>query len=248
MKLAIHGYGATGHYVHELAPDAVVAVIDKTKTAERVPSYSTLAEMTESVDAIIDFSHPSLLPDLLDYGIKTKTPLVIATTGFSDAELQTIREASTQIPIFQSYNMSFGIAMMQQLLKTLVPLAGAFDIELLEKHHNQKVDAPSGTAELLLRTIQDLRNVTPVYERESTREKREANEIGMHSMRGGTIFGEHEVLFAGVDELIEIKHTALSKKVFASGAIKAAEALIQKSAGLYTLETLYTQEDSHVIN
>ena len=155
MKLAIHGYGATGHYVHELAPDAVVAVIDKTKTADQVPSYGTLAEMTESVDAIIDFSHPSLLPELLAYGIKTKTPLVIATTGFSEAELQTIRDASTQIPIFQSYNMSFGIAMMQQLLKTLVPLAGAFDIELLEKHHNQKVDAPSGTAELLLRTIQD---------------------------------------------------------------------------------------------
>ncbi|WP_029332623.1 4-hydroxy-tetrahydrodipicolinate reductase [Exiguobacterium oxidotolerans] len=248
MKLAIHGYGATGHYVEELAPAEVVAVIDRTKSAEKVPSYQTVSELTEEVDAIIDFSHPSLLPDLLAYGLKTKTPLVIATTGFSEAELQTIKDASAEIPIFQSYNMSFGIAMMQQLLQVLVPLASSFDIELLEKHHNQKVDAPSGTAELLLRTIQELRDVQPVYERESTREKRQASEIGMHSMRGGTIFGEHEVLFAGVDELIEIKHTALSKKVFASGAIKAAEALIQKSAGLYTLETLYSQEDSHVTN
>ena len=248
MKLAIHGYGATGHYVEELAPTDVVAVIDRTKSAEKVPSYQTLSDLTEEVDAIIDFSHPSLLPDLLAYGLKTKTPLVIATTGFTAAELQSIKDASAEIPIFQSYNMSFGIAMMQQLLQVLVPLASSFDIELLEKHHNQKVDAPSGTAELLLRTIQELRDVRPVYERESTREKRQASEIGMHSMRGGTIFGEHEVLFAGVDELIEIRHTALSKKVFASGAIKAAEALIQKSAGLYTLETLYSQEDSHVIN
>ncbi|HCD59437.1 MULTISPECIES: 4-hydroxy-tetrahydrodipicolinate reductase [Exiguobacterium] len=246
MKLALHGYGATGQYVVELAPQSVMAIVDRTKSSDTIASYAELTEMSETVDAIIDFSHPSLLPDLLAYGLATKTPLVIATTGFSEAELASIKDAAKEIPIFQSYNMSYGIAMVQQLLKTLVPLAGAYDIELLEKHHNQKVDAPSGTAELLLQTIQTARDVTPVYDRSQTRQKRETNEIGMHAMRGGTIFGEHEVLFAGVDELIEIKHTALSKKVFASGAIKAAEALIQKTAGLYTLETLYTQEDSHV--
>ncbi|WP_114570618.1 4-hydroxy-tetrahydrodipicolinate reductase [Exiguobacterium flavidum] len=247
MRLAIHGFGATGQHILELARDEVVAVVDRSRETE-VPTYRTLGEMKETVDAVIDFSHPSQLTNLLAYGIENGTPLVIATTGYSEAELGRIKKAAEQIPIFQSYNMSYGIALMQQLLKLIVPLATNYDIEMIEKHHNKKVDAPSGTAELLLRTIQELRTVHPVYERESTREKRGTDEIGMHSVRGGTIFGEHEVLFAGTDELIELKHTALSKKVFAAGAIKAAAALIQKPAGLYTLETLYTQEDSHATN
>ena len=123
MKLALHGYGATGQYVVELAPQSVVAIVDRTKSSDTIASYAELTEMSETVDAIIDFSHPSLLPDLLAYGLATKTPLVIATTGFSEAELASIKDAAKEIPIFQSYNMSYGIAMVQQLLKTLIPVS-----------------------------------------------------------------------------------------------------------------------------
>lgn len=208
---------------------------------------ASIQDVGASIDVVIDFSNPALLDDVLAFGLERHVPLVIATTGFSSEELKRIEEAANEIPIFQSYNTSYGIALLKQLLDQLVPLTLGYDIEVIEAHHRKKVDAPSGTAELLARAIEAKRDVQPVYERTSRREARGANELGMHSVRGGTIFGEHTVLFAGDDEMLELKHTALSKRVFANGAIAAAATILDRPAGLYNLTNLY-EEATHVTN
>lgn len=205
------------------------------------PIYSSINDIKESADAIIDFSNPVLLNDLLSYSEKTSTPLVIATTGYSDEQKKQIAQASKTTPIFFTYNMSMGVNLLANLAKKAVEVLGDdFDIEIVEKHHNQKIDAPSGTAKLLYEVMEDeIQGTTPVYDRSSLHEKRKKEEIGIQALRGGTIFGEHEIMFAGLDEIIEIKHTALSKDVFVQGALAAAKALQDKEAGLFTLKTLY---------
>lgn len=168
--------------------------------------------------------------------------MVIATTGYNDQQLLRIEEASTQIPIFQSYNTSFGISMLTKIVKEVASefYQNGYDIEIIEKHHNQKIDAPSGTAKLLYDVIQeDVQEVKPIYDRQSLHQKREKQEIGIQSVRAGTIFGEHTVLFAGHDEVIEVSHQALSKEVFVQGAISACLAIVDKDHGLYTLKNLY---------
>ena len=182
------------------------------------------------------------LDDILDYALANKTKLVIATTGYSEEQLNKIEEASKKIPIFQSYNTSFGVQMFTKMLRAFAKefFEAGFDIEILEKHHNQKIDAPSGTAKLLYEVMaEEIDGVEAVYDRSSLHEKRKHESIGIQAMRGGTIFGEHTVMFAGNDEIIEIKHTALSKEVFVQGAISAAYALLDKDQGLYTLKSLY---------
>lgn len=205
------------------------------------PIYSSINDIKESADAIIDFSNPVLLNDLLSYSEKTSTPLVIATTGYSDEQKKQIAQASKTTPIFFTYNMSMGVNLLANLAKKAVEVLGDdFDIEIVEKHHNQKIDAPSGTAKLLYEVMEDeIQGTTPVYDRSSLHEKRKKEEIGIQALRGGTIFGEHEIMFAGLDEIIEIKHTALSKDVFVQGALAAAKALQDKEVGLFTLKTLY---------
>ena len=215
-----------------------------TETEYKFPVYDSIAKMQEKPDVIIDYSHPSCLSSLLEYAKATGTPVVLATTGYSEAQLQQIREASQQAALFSSFNMSIGIQLLLALSKKAAAVLGnQFDIEIIEKHHNQKIDAPSGTAIMIANAI--IGETDPqkhvVYDRHSVRKKREMTEIGMHSIRGGTIVGEHEVLFAGPDECISIKHSASSKRVFAEGSVNAALFLIGKAPMLYDMTHLLAE-------
>ena len=209
-----------------------------------VPVYKTPADMPEKPDVIIDYSHPNALNALLDYAKATGTPVVLATTGYSEEQLAEIRKASEQVALFSSFNMSIGIQLLLALSKKAAQVLGnQFDIEIIEKHHNQKIDAPSGTALMIANAIIGVTDPPkhPVYDRHSVRKKREITEIGIHSIRGGTIVGEHEVLFAGPDETISITHTASSKRVFAEGSVNAAVFLAGKPAGMYDMTDLLNE-------
>ncbi len=205
------------------------------------PIFSKPGELPEKPDVIIDFTHPSALNDLLEYCLSTGTAAVLATTGYNENEIAKIKKASEQIPIFFTFNMSLGINLLSKLAKTAAEvLGGQFDIEIVEKHHNQKIDAPSGTAIMLANTINETldNKYQYVYDRHSQRKKRGKNEIGMHSIRGGTIVGEHDIIFAGRDEVITLSHSAASKEVFAVGAVNAAVFIAGKTAGLYDMSEL----------
>lgn len=205
------------------------------------PVYKKLFDLPEKPDVIIDFSHPSLLDELLDYCKINNVPVVIATTGYTDEQIKQIKTAAGQIPVFFTFNMSLGINLLVQLAKKAASVLGdRFDIEIVEKHHNQKIDAPSGTAIMLANAINEEfeNSKNYVYDRHSRRQKREKSEIGMHSIRGGTIVGEHDVIFAGHDEVITLSHSAASKTVFAEGSINAAVYLKDKPAGLYDMSLL----------
>lgn len=235
MEIIIHGTGAMGRLIKETA-----------ENNENIRIAGFTNELaTETGDVIIDFSHYSRLNSLLDYSKEKRIPLVIATTGYSNEILKKIKEAAREIPVLLSSNMSLGVSLLNDILERIVPvLYGNYDIEVIEKHHNKKVDSPSGTAKNLIETIKKSCSETmrEQYGREGNR-KREKNEIGIHSLRGGTIIGEHSVLFCGEDEVIEIKHTAMSKKIFAVGALKAAEFLIGKEAGIYTMKNIFENQE-----
>lgn len=235
MEIIIHGTGAMGRLIKETA-----------ENNENIRIAGFTNELaTETGDVIIDFSHYSRLNSLLDYSKEKRIPLVIATTGYSNEILKKIKEAAREIPVLLSSNMSLGVSLLNDILERIVPvLYGNYDIEVIEKHHNKKVDSPSGTAKTLIETIKKSCSETmrEQYGREGNR-KREKNEIGIHSLRGGTIIGEHSVLFCGEDEVIEIKHTAMSKKIFAVGALKAAEFLIGKEAGIYTMKNIFENQE-----
>lgn len=176
---------------------------------------------------------------MLSYALKTKTPLVIATTGFTKEQLETIKEASKIIPIFHSSNMSLGVNVMLKLVKEAAKALKGFDIEIIEKHHNKKVDAPSGTAIMVANAVKEvLPEVTYNYGRHGRDAKRMENEVGIHAVRGGTIVGEHEAIFAGLDEEVMISHRAQSKDIFANGAITAAKYLVNKEAGYYNMDDM----------
>ena len=217
----------------------IVCGIDINKEIRNgIPVYNTLDEAKEEIDVIIDFSHPSSLESTLAYATKNKKALVLATTGLSSEQMITVNKASEEAPILFSANMSLGVNLLIELAKKATALLQEnFDIEIIEKHHNQKIDAPSGTALAIADAINDTTNNPNeyIYDRHSSRKKRSKNEIGIHSLRGGTIVGEHSVVFAGNDEIIELKHTATSKEIFAVGAIKAAMFLYNKSAGMYNM-------------
>ena len=205
------------------------------------PIYSSVSELPEKPDVIIDYSHPSCLSSLLEYCKTNGTPVVLATTGYSDEQISEIKKAASQIPVFFSWNMSLGINLLVELAKKATAILGdKFDIEIVEKHHNQKIDAPSGTALMIANAINETRNneMNYVYDRHSQRKKREDNEIGIHSVRGGTIVGVHEVLFAGNDETITISHSAAPKTVFAEGSVNAAIFIKNKEAGLYDMNSI----------
>lgn len=204
------------------------------------PVYQSISEFPSKADAIVDFSHHTALPSLAEYAQNTNTPLVIATTGHTDEEKEIMRNASQNVAVFFSGNMSIGINLLIELCrKASETLGESFDIEIIEKHHNQKLDAPSGTALMLADAIKDTRDKTEyVYDRHSVRKKRETSEIGIHSVRGGTIVGEHEVLFAGTNEVISLTHSAGSREIFATGALRAAAYVAGKSAGLYNMSDL----------
>ena len=200
--------------------------------------FKSFSQVKGKYDCIIDFSHPSVTDSMLDYALNTKTPVVLCTTGLSKQQLDAVNAAGKEIPVFFSANMSLGVNLIVALCKKATELLGDdFDVEIIEKHHNQKVDAPSGTAIMLADAINEAADskYEYVYERASTRKKREKKELGIHSLRGGNIVGEHEVVFAGHDECISIKHSATSKEVFAVGAVNAARFLKDQKAGIYSM-------------
>ena len=199
-----------------------------------------LCTRQESADVIIDFSNPKSLSGILEYAVRNQVPAVLCSTGYSNEEIESINEASKKVAILRSGNMSLGINTMAKVMKVVAKaLADAgFDIEIVEKHHNQKIDAPSGTAIMLADAINEqLDNEYDYrYERSSVREKRPKKEIGISAVRGGTIVGEHEIIFAGRDEVLEFKHTAYSKGIFGKGAVQAAKFLKGQNAGMYSMK------------
>lgn len=241
MKILLIGYGAMNQRVARLAEEKgheIIGVIEpEHNEATPYAHFDHIAEAQDKADIAIDFSNPNLLLPLLNEDFEL--PLVVATTGEKEKLVAKLEELSERMPVFFSANMSYGVHVLTKILETAVPLLQNFDIELTEAHHNKKVDAPSGTLVKLYDVIKDLRNnVSPIYDRHERTEKREKDEIGIHAVRGGTIVGEHDVLFAGTDETITISHKAQSKDIFANGAITAAEQLINKQNGYYTFDNL----------
>jgi len=245
LRLIISGCnGHMGRVVTDLAsrdPDIdIVAGFDiNTQKLGSYPVYSDPMEFGGSADVIVDFSHPSALDGLLRYATARKIAVILCTTGYSSEQLEQIRAASEKIPVFRSGNMSLGINLMMDLIRRACAVLGdRFDVEIVERHHRRKIDAPSGTALMLAEAAASALpyEAKYVYERESVRQPRGKNEIGISAVRGGTIVGEHEIIFAGLDEVIEIKHTALSRDIFAAGAIRAAKFMAKtKQPGLYTM-------------
>lgn len=244
-KVMMHGCnGKMGQVIKGLilADESVelVAGIDAyTGIDNDFPVFSTIKECDVEVDVIIDFSNAGAVDDLLDYCVSTETPVVLCTTGLTESQLERIESDSEKVAILKSANMSLGINMLLKLLQdaTKILAPAGFDIEMVEKHHNQKLDAPSGTALALADSINEALNneYEYNYDRSQERKKREKKEIGIAAVRGGTIVGEHEVIFAGADEVIEFKHTAYSRAVFGKGAIEAAKYLDGKTPKLYSM-------------
>lgn len=205
----------------------------------KFPTVSSPEQLDTKADVIIDFSHHSCAEMLCKYAVETQTPIVFATTGYTDEELEMIDNASKKVAVFTSANMSLGVNLIISLAKQAAKILKGFDIEIIEKHHNQKLDAPSGTALMIANGIKDVREDSEyVYDRSQVRKKREANEIGIHAIRGGTIVGEHDVIFAGHNEVVTIGHSAQSREVFASGAVSAAKFIAGKPAGMYHMDDM----------
>ncbi|MBR4072382.1 MAG: 4-hydroxy-tetrahydrodipicolinate reductase [Clostridia bacterium] len=219
----------------------IVGGVDYAEKLLDFPVFHDFGKVNVEADVIIDFSNPALLDDILNYSKEKSIPAVIATTGYSDEQIKKIHNASKEIPIFFTFNMSLGVNLLCSLAKRAAEILGNnFDVEIIEKHHNQKIDAPSGTAIMLANAVNEAFDDRLYYEydRHSKRQKRTKNEIGIHSIRGGTIVGEHDVIFAGHDEVITLSHSASSKGVFAAGAVKAAKFIVGKNAGLYEMKDI----------
>lgn len=254
MRIIINGCnGKMGRVLSQIAseqPDIeIVAGIDRVTEANKnpYPVYSSLSECPLDCDVIIDFSVPQALSGLLEEAVKRNIPLIIATTGHSEKDLVQIEKASSKIPIFKAANMSLGVNLMYELVqKAAQALGDSFDIEIIEKHHNQKIDSPSGTAYALADAINKvfLGSKNYVFGRHSKNDRRSPAEIGIHAVRGGTIVGEHTVIFAGNDEVLEITHTAQSKHIFAVGALLAARFIVGKSSGIYDMQDLLKEKSS----
>ncbi len=219
----------------------IICGVDINPSSTPFPIYPDFDKITEKADVIIDCSYHTTVKNLLDYALKTKTPAVICTTGHTDDEVHLIRDSSAKIAVLKSRNMSLGINLLCELTKKAAAVLGEdYDVEIIEAHHRNKLDAPSGTALMLADAAREVRENSGVadeyvYDRTSRREKRPSNEIGISSIRGGTIVGEHEVIFSGEDEVIKLSHSAGSRNLFASGAIRAALFLDGKSSGFYTM-------------
>ena len=217
------------------------AGFDKNITGEfAFPVFDKIEDIKEKPDVIIDFSIPIATLNILEYASKNNVPIVIATTGFTKEQEEKIKEYSKIIPIFKSANMSFDIMIMKKLVSWLAPLMKDTDIEIIEAHHNRKIDSPSGTAQMLADSINSALGNTLhcEYNRHDKHEKRDKNEIGMSSIRGGNIVGEHTVQFIGDFETFEIKHTSYSRNVFAEGSLKAANFIVNQRPGLYCMEDM----------
>lgn len=228
--------------VEETEDTEIVCGVDiNTDIQNSYPVVKSIEEFDGKADVVIDFSHPSCLTSVLNYCRKTNTPVVLATTGYSSEQKAELTEAANTIPVFFSANMSLGINLLISLAKQAAKLLeGNFDIEIVERHHNKKIDAPSGTALAIADAIDETLSYPAeyVFDRHSVRRKRKNTEIGISAVRGGTIVGDHEIIFAGNDEVIELSHHAASKEIFAVGAIKAGRFMVGKSAGMYNMNML----------
>lgn len=251
-KIIMNGFlGRMGTVICQLVEEnpncEIVAGIDANLNApiEPFPTFNKVKECDMPADVIIDFSTASAVPEILDYAVNRKIPIVICTTGLTEDILLKIDEASKIIPIFKSANMSLGVNLISQVLKKISKTLynANFDIEIIDKHHNQKLDAPSGTALLLADSINSSidNKLEYVYQRNNIMEERKKEQIGIHSLRGGNIIGEHSVVFAGQDEVIELNHQACSKTIFAVGSINAAIFLKNKKPGMYDMEDLMSE-------
>lgn len=247
LEVMVNGcYGKMGQIVCDLIEQNENLVLkcgfDKNITGEfAFPVYDKIENIVEKPDVIIDFSIPVATLTILQYAVSNHVPIVIATTGFTNEEELIIKEASKKIPIFKSANMSYDIMIMKKLVQWLAPLLKNADIEITETHHNRKIDSPSGTAQMLADSINKSLGNSLYYEynRHDKHEKRNKNEIGINSIRGGNIVGEHTVQFFGEYETFEIKHTSYSRNLFAEGALKAADFIVTKSNGLYNMEDMF---------
>ena len=218
----------------------IVAGIDIVDNRDNgYPVYTKLADCDVEADAIIDFTSATDFESRMDYAVDKQIPIIECSTGLSEEQMDYLKKASEKVAVLKSANMSLGINLLMKLLKeAAVKLAGdGFDVEIVEKHHNQKLDAPSGTALALAYSINEAMDdrYEYIYDRSQVRQKRDKKELGISAVRGGTIVGEHEVIFAGTDEVITFKHTAYSRAVFAKGSITAAKYLKGKAAGLYDM-------------
>ena len=246
VKIIMHGCnGKMGQVISGLVAQddsvEIVAGIDPYDGIKNTyPVFSSIEQCDVDADVIIDFASAKAVDSLLDYSVSKKIPLVLCTTGLSEEQLVKVDEAAQKVAILRSANMSLGINTLFKVLQMISPLLSeaGFDIEIVEKHHHLKVDAPSGTALALADVINDSlkEKFNYKFDRSPDRIRRPKNEIGISAVRGGTIVGEHEIIFAGEDEVIEVKHTAYSKAVFAKGAIEAAKYLKGQDAGLYTMK------------
>jgi 4-hydroxy-tetrahydrodipicolinate reductase len=244
-RIIMHGCnGKMGQVVSGLAAAdenvQIVAGIDVSDSkANPYPVFHSLAECSVEADVVIDFSYAGAVDGLVDACVEKHLPVIVCTTGLSDSQMAHLHDASQSIPVLKSANMSVGINLLMKILQPVAQtLAEAgFDIEIVEKHHNQKLDAPSGTALALADVMNGALDdaYTYKYDRSQVREKRSPKEIGISAVRGGTIVGEHEIIFAGTDEVITFKHTAYSKAIFAKGAIEAAKYLKGRPAGFYDM-------------
>lgn len=248
VKAIMHGCnGKMGQVISGLVKEddviEIVAGIDKFTGIENpYPVFTSLAECDVQADVVIDFSNAAAVDELLDVCVEKTLPVVLCTTGLSEEQLAKVKEAGEKVAVLRSANMSLGVNLLIKLLKDAAKVLApaGFDIEIVEKHHNQKIDAPSGTALMLADAMCEEieKPMKYEYDRHSKREKRTKNEIGIHAVRGGTIVGEHEIIFAGRDEIITLSHSARSKEIFAVGAVNAAVYMNGKGAGLYDMKEL----------
>lgn len=248
VKAIMHGCnGKMGQVISGLVKEddviEIVAGIDKFTGIENpYPVFTSLAECDVQADVVIDFSNAAAVDELLDVCVEKTLPVVLCTTGLSEEQLAKVKEAGEKVAVLRSANMSLGVNLLMKLLKDAAKVLApaGFDIEIVEKHHNQKIDAPSGTALMLADAMCEEieKPMKYEYDRHSKREKRTKNEIGIHAVRGGTIVGEHEIIFAGRDEIITLSHSARSKEIFAVGAVNAAVYMNGKGAGLYDMKEL----------
>lgn len=250
LNILLHGCnGKMGHAVVNSAATRddlkIVCGVDPYgKSDYNFPVYDSFDKVSEHVDVIIDFSNPALIDALCSYAKKNSVPSVICTTGLNDEQKALVEDLSKNVAVFSSGNMSLGINLLIELCKKASVILGSdFDVEIIEKHHNLKLDAPSGTALMIADGISDIREDDPryTYDRHAYRMKRSKNEIGIHSIRGGTIVGEHSVIFAGNDEVITLTHQAQSKALFANGALPAAVFTAAQPAGLYDMSDMLSK-------
>ena len=244
-RMLMHGCnGRMGHVIVDLCKDDdridVVAGVDAYgENNYDFPVFKSLSECNVSVDVIVDFSNASAVDGLMDYCVDKNIPVVLCSTGLSDGQMDKVKSASEKVAVLKSANMSVGVNVLLKVLREIAPTlsAAGFDIEIVEKHHNQKVDAPSGTALALADSINESldHKLEYVYDRSTRRMKRPVNEIGISSVRGGSIVGDHDVIFAGRDEVITLSHTAYSRAIFGKGAIEAARFLAGKAPGMYDM-------------